>query len=73
MLKVSVLDTSIYGLSTGDNLGLVRWKPWSLTLHPSTKLWQDLGPSKDLIYVYEDVIISNLSSGGSPPFNRSVL
>jgi len=36
------------------------------------QLWQDLGPSKDLIYVYEDVIISNLSSGGSPPFNWSV-
>ena len=39
----------------------------------STKLWQDLGPSRDLIYVCEDVIISYLSSRGRFPFDRPAL
>ena len=67
MLKVSVLDTSIYGLSTGVDPDLVRWKVQFQTVPPSIKLRQDLRPNKDLIYVKKDVIISHLSFGGPLP------
>ena len=62
----------LYGPSASVGLDLVWWKPRSYTAPLSAKLLQDLKPSKDLIYVYEDVIILYLSFEGPPPFDRSV-
>ena len=38
MLKVSILDVSIYGMSTRIDPSLVRWKPWPQTMPLGAKL-----------------------------------
>ena len=67
LLKVSVLDASIYGLSASVSPSLMWWKPRLQIMPSSAKLQQDLGPRKVIIYVYEDVFGLHRSSRGPLP------
>ena len=73
MLNVNVLDAYVYGTNTSIGPGLMQWKPRSQTTLPSAKLWLDLRPSKDLIYVYDDVIILHLSFEGPSSSDQPAL
>ena len=46
LLKVSLLDASIYSSSASVDLDLMWWKPQPQTVPPHAKLWKDLGPSR---------------------------
>ena len=72
MLKVSILDASIYGPNASVDPGLMWWKPQPQAVPPHAKLQQDLGPNKVLIYVYKDVLNTYRSSRGLPPSNQPV-
>lgn len=69
-LKVGVLDGSVYGSGMSVGPGLMWWEPRPQTAPLSSKLQQDLGPRKVIIYVYKDILGSHLSFRGPHPSNR---